>query len=83
MRRSVVSIPANIAEGLGRSGVQELLHFLSIANRSVPDVETLLMLARRLGYLDDSACTTLLDQAAAVGRLIGGLKRSRKAREHQ
>src|SRR3954447_12609847 len=76
VRRAAVSISANIAEGQGRTGSQELLHFLSIANGSLHEVETHLLLSARLQHLDEQACTELLRQTAEVGRLTGGLKRS-------
>jgi four helix bundle protein len=74
--RSVVSVPANIAEGQGRTGSKELLHHLSIANGSLHEVETHLHLARRFGYLDDEHLRAPIALLQEVGRLIGGLKRS-------
>ncbi len=76
VRRAVVSVPANIAEGQGRTGSNELLHHLSIAHGSLYEVETHLMLAGRLGYLDDPGVETLLRHTEEVGRLLGGLIRS-------
>lgn len=77
--RAVVSVPANIAEGQGRTGPRELLHHLSIANGSLHEVETHLHLARRFGYLDDSQLRAPIALSQEVGRLIGGLKRSLRA----
>ena len=74
-RRAVGSVPANIAEGQGRSGTREFLHHLSIANGSLHELETHLLLGHRLGYLDGQTCEGLMDQTAEVGRLIGGLIR--------
>ena len=50
LRRAVVSIPSNIAEGNGRDSRSEYAHFLSIARGSVSEVQTQLELAERLGY---------------------------------
>lgn len=76
VRRAIMSVPANIAEGKGRYGANEFLHHLSLAMGSLHEAETFLMMARRLDYLDQSTCTQLLAQCTAVGQLIGGLMRS-------
>jgi four helix bundle protein len=76
VRRAVVSIPSNIAEGQGRRGSKELVHHLWIAHGSLCEVETQLQFAQMLGYLDDATLVALLDQAAEVGRVLRGLIRS-------
>ena len=53
IRKSVVSIPSNIAEGCGRDSDKELLHFLGIAAGSLAELETQLIIAKKLGYVDD------------------------------
>ncbi len=53
IRKSVVSIPSNIAEGCGRDSDKELLHFLGIAAGSLAELETQLIIAKDLGYVDD------------------------------
>ena len=52
MRRAVVSIPANIAEGFKRWGRQDKIRFLNIAACSLEESRYYLILARDLGYLD-------------------------------
>lgn len=74
IRRAVVSIPSNIAEGFGRESQNEFKHFLSIALGSLFEVKTQLQLAETLGYLQlDADVLSLLDE---VGKLIKGLSRS-------
>jgi four helix bundle protein len=53
LRRCAVSIPSNIAEGAGRNSTKEFVHFLSISNGSLSEMETQLEIAHRLGFLTD------------------------------
>jgi four helix bundle protein len=73
LRRTVISIPCNIAEGQSRTGSREFLHHLSIARGSLSEVETQLLIAERLGYVDAEHLEPLLEKATEVGRLIHGL----------
>jgi four helix bundle protein len=76
VRRAAVSIPSNIAEGKGRSGIREYSHHLSVAHGSLCELETQLLIAQDLGYVVDHQCAPVLQQAAEVGRLLRGLIRS-------
>lgn len=51
MRRAVVSVPSNIAEGQARGSKKEFRHFLNIANGSIAELETQLHICDRVGYL--------------------------------
>ena len=50
IKRSVVSIPSNIAEGAGRSSTKELIRFIDIASGSLSELETQLILVKKLGF---------------------------------
>jgi four helix bundle protein len=76
LRRAAVSVPANIAEGQGRTSPREFAHHLSIALGSLCEVETHLLIAQRLAYLDAPVLDPILTQAAEVGRLLNGLIRT-------
>lgn len=76
IRRAVVSIPSNIAEGQGRNSTRDFLRFLSIASGSLSEVEMQLLIAQRLNYLDEEQLTIILEVAAEIGRITSGLSRS-------
>ena len=73
MRRAVVSMPSNIAEGASRAGSKEFLH---IARGSASELETQFLLAKRLGLLSET--DELMASLTSVKRLINGLIRSLK-----
>lgn len=75
IRRAAVSIPANIAEGAGRRSQKEFLHFLSNSQGSASELETELIIANNLGYLDEASFARLIGQLERIGRLITGLGR--------
>ena len=76
IRRAVVSVPANIAEGSGRNGTAELRRFLSIAHGSLCEVQTHVEIAERLGFLSRATSEPLLQQGTEISRIINGLIRS-------
>jgi four helix bundle protein len=57
MRRAVVSIPANIAGGFGRWHSKEFVHFLLVANGSLKELETHLLIGKRLGFFSSPELT--------------------------
>jgi len=71
LRRAAVSVPSNIAEGCARFSDREFLHFLGIARGSLSELETQLVIARELDYLQADAFPT--DQLNKVFSLLGGL----------
>lgn len=78
MRRAAVSIPSNIAEGQGRDSTKEFLHHLSIAYGSLMEVETQILIAENLNYLNKDETKVILNNTSEIGRLINGLSRSLK-----
>lgn len=78
IRRAAVSVPSNIAEGVARQGSKEYLHFLTVARGSLSELETPLLVARNLGYLqEDSAIFTRVEEVFA---LLGGLIKAIRGR---
>ena len=80
VRRAAVSVPANIAEGSGRSGPAEMRHSLSVAHGSLCEAQTHLEIAEQLGFLSPSSAQRLSGQCVEISRVINGLKRSLAAR---
>ena len=78
LRRSAVSIPSNIAEGQGRLSRGEFRVFLGNARGSLSELETQIIISRRLGYLKEPKAGSIMELAAEVGRLLNGLIGSMK-----
>ncbi len=76
IRRAGVSIPANIAEGQGRNSLGEFRQFLGIAQGSLAELETLLIISGNLLYLTPQKKAELLKSCDEIGRLLAGLKNS-------
>lgn len=72
LRRSVQSIPANIAEGYGRYNYQETIHFCYIARGSMAETKTHLVLAYRLDYLDEETYQKYLIRLTELGKMLNG-----------
>ena len=73
LRRAVVSIPSNIAEGFGRDTHKDFAHFLSQARGSLYETDTQLEIAARRGFIKiDSVPTSLIDE---IKRMLSSLSR--------
>ena len=75
-RRAAVSVPANIAEGSGRTGSRHLRNHLSIAHGSLCELETHVLVARDLGLTDTPEIEALVERSEEVGRIIRELLKS-------
>jgi four helix bundle protein len=78
IRRCCVSVPSNIAEGHARASTAEYLRFISIAMGSLAELETQLILAGELGYLQDVNVSAILEQADILGKRLRSLSHSLK-----
>lgn len=79
LRRAVVSVPSNIAEGSGRGSDADFARFVQIAVGSVSETEYQLLLAHDLGYLNAVTHTDLQEQIAEIKRMMLGLLKKLKA----
>ena len=75
MRRSVVSIASNIAEGQARDSKKDFLRFLSIAQGSKAELETQIEICRRLKYIPDNELQKSENLASETGKMLRNLIR--------
>ena len=76
LRRAAVAVPSNIAEGQGRQTKGDFVRFLRIAQGSLREAETQVLIARRLDYIDDQTSTGPLKTTDDIGRLLNRLIQS-------
>jgi four helix bundle protein len=76
IRRASVSIPANVAEGYGRNSKGAYIQFLRVAQGSLKELETHVLLAERLGLASPEVCSPLLTSCDSLGRMLWSLIRS-------
>jgi four helix bundle protein len=73
LRRAAVSVPSNIAEGHARLSTGEFKQFLGHARGSLMEIETQILISRKLGYIDSVQSTILFNRAAEIGKVLNGL----------
>lgn len=76
LRRSCSSVPANLAEGCARGGDADFARFVNIAAGSASETDYHLLLARDLGYFDETSYKPLLDQISEVKRMLNSSERT-------
>ena len=73
MRRAVVSIPSNIAEGQGRNSTKEFINFLTISRGSQNELETQLQICIRLNYITEKDAKNALNLCEEIGKMLNSL----------
>ena len=81
LRRAAVSVAANVAEGAAKTSTRDFRRYLSNSQGSTSEIETELLIALRLNYLDEADYLILSKDLDDVGRMITGLSRSLQRRE--
>lgn len=76
IRRAAASVPANIAEGHGRETRGEFIQFLRIAQGSLKELETHVLLCQRVGLSKREDARPILDRCEALGKMLRALIRS-------
>ena len=75
MRSAAISIPANIAEGKGRTQPRDFARFISIARGSAYELDTYFVLAQRCRYLSTEALAPMEEKLDEIRRMLTGLLR--------
>lgn len=73
MRRAVISIPSNIAEGQGRNSTREFINFLAIARGSQTELETQLQICIRLKYFSEEQAKVALNLCDEIHKMLNSL----------
>ena len=76
LRRAVISVPSNIAEGMGCMSSKEQAHFIEISYGSLMEVLCQIQLARDLGYISEEELLEKKVQIQSTAKLISGLRSS-------
>ena len=76
LRRASVSIPSNIAEGMGRMAIRERIHFLEISYGSIMEVLCQLDISYSLGYINETELSTAEAKATTLTKVMSGLRKS-------
>ena len=83
LRRAVISIPSNIAEGMGRVSQKEQVHFLEIAFGSLMEVGSQMDVACDLNYITEQELDALDQKIDVVASLLSGLRNKRVQNNNQ
>lgn len=78
MRRCVISITSNIAEGFSRKTIKDKVQFYSVSLGSLTELQSQLLIARDLKYMDKEDFSKIAQQTIIVSKLINGLKKIRE-----
>ena len=77
LRRAVISIPSNIAEGMGRVSIKEQIHFIEIAFGSLSEVMCQMELAKDLNYITVNQIMEVENLVRDIAKLLSGLRTKR------
>jgi four helix bundle protein len=81
MMRAAVSVPSNIAEGSARNSRKEFVNFLHIAQGSIAELETQILVSQDLGFVDKDRSSSLLEELDQISKMIIGLQKSLRRHE--
>ena len=77
IRRSAVSVPSNISEGAGRRSEKEFSHFLNVAYGSSCELETQLILAYKIGFINNHTCEILCKEINEIQKMTFAINKTK------
>jgi len=80
IKRSAVSVPSNIAEGAARQSNKEYIQFLYIALGSLMELDTQLVIAKNINFVDEKMLSNIDDKIETIGKMLNGLITYRKSK---
>jgi four helix bundle protein len=78
IRRAAISIPSNIAEGQGRNSAKEFNQFLAISLGSTAELETQLIIAKEIDYLNEEQLNPLIERLDIIRKMLKSLAKTLK-----
>jgi four helix bundle protein len=75
IRRSAISVPSNIAEGFERDSKRQFLYFLTIAKGSTGELRTQIIIAKRIGYINEEVFEKLYKMCQSTENQLGGFRK--------
>lgn len=79
LRRAVISVPSNLAEGTGRTSRKDQAHFLEMAYGSLMEVDCQIDIAHDLGYISSADESQVNTQVSRIAAMLSGMRRKRLA----
>jgi four helix bundle protein len=76
LRRAAVSVPSNIAEGMGRIAIKERIHFIEISYGSIVEVLCQLDISQSLGYISEQELNDAEEIASRLTKVMSGLRKT-------
>ena len=80
IRRAVISVPSNIAEGSGRGSLKEQIHFIEIAYGSLMEVYCQLQVASDLSFIQEADLENIKPKVSSIANMLTGLRASLRKR---
>jgi four helix bundle protein len=80
IKRAAISIPCNIAEGTARDSNKEYIHFLYISLGSLAELDTQLIIAKDLNFINEKDYNEISEKLNSIGKMLSGLIKYRQSK---
>lgn len=80
MRRSAVSVAANIAEGFSRATASDKTHFYRMGLGSLTETQSHVYIAAELGFINKTSCDVLVERSTVISKMLNGMIKTAKGR---